>query len=96
MANTRAKLELEDPLHEKEIYASEISGIAMVQGNFIVTLTTVRYDEPIGGKATKARRIVTGRIVLTNAAASQLLQNLAKHWRSIQAAAAAAAGHKPN
>ena len=76
MANTRAKLELEDPLHEKEIYASEISGIAMVQGNFIVTLTTVRYDEPIGGKATKARRIVTGRIVLTNAAASQLLQNL--------------------
>ena len=76
MANTRAKPELEDPLHEKEIYASEISGIAMVQGNFIVTLATVRYDEPIGGKATKARRIVTGRIVLTNAAASQLLQNL--------------------
>jgi hypothetical protein len=96
MANTRAKLELEDPLHEKEIYASEISGIAMVQGNFIVTLTTVRYDEPIGGKATKARRIVTGRIVLTNAAASQLLQNLQSIGAQIQAAAAAAAGHKPN
>lgn len=96
MANTRAKLELEDPLHEKEIYASEISGIAMVQGNFIVTLTTVRYDEPIGGKATKARRIVTGRIVLTNAAASQLLQNLQRIGAQIQAAAAAAAGHKPN
>ena len=94
MANTRAKLE--DPLHEKEIYASEISGIAMVQGNFIVTLTTVRYDEPIGGKATKARRIVTGRIVLTNAAASQLLQNLQSIGAQIQAAAAAAAGHKPN
>ena len=96
MANTRAKLELEDPLHEKEIYASEISGIAMVQGNFIVTLTTVRYDEPIGGKATKARRIVTGRFVLTNAAASQLLQNLQSIGAQIQAAAAAAAGHKPN
>ena len=96
MANPRAKPELEDPLHEKEIYASEISGIAMVQGNFIVTLTTVRYDEPIGGKATKARRIVTGRIVLTNAAASQLLQNLQSIGAQIQAAAAAAAGHKPN
>ena len=96
MANTRAKLELEDPLHEKEIYASEISGIAMVQGNFIVTLTTVRYDEPIGGKATKARKIVTGRIVLTNAPASQLLQNLQSIGAQIQAAAAAAAGHKPN
>jgi hypothetical protein len=60
---------LEDPLHEKEIFASEVAGITMVHGR---------------------------RVVLTNVAASQLLQSLQNIAAQIQAAASIAAGHKPN
>jgi hypothetical protein len=96
MADTPAKPRLEDPLHEKEIFASEVVGIAMVQGTFVVTLAAVRFDEPAGSQTAKVRRIVTGRVVLTNVAANQLLTHLQNIAAQIEAAAAAAAGHKPN
>lgn len=95
MANV-PKPPLEDPLDEKEIFASEVVGIAMVHGNFVVTLAKARFEEPIGKQSAKFRRIVSGRLVLTNVAANQLLQNLQNIAAQIEAAAAAAAGHKPN
>ena len=68
---------LEDPLHEREIFASEIAGIAMVHGNFVVTLAqSFDLKNALGVQAGKVRRIVSGRLVLTNVAANQLLQNL--------------------
>ena len=96
MAETPAKPPLEDPLHEKEIFASEIVGIAVIHGNFVVTLANVRFNEPVGGQPPKIRRIVTGRIVLTNIGAGQLLHSLQQIGAQIEAAAAIAAGHKPN
>ncbi len=88
---------LEDPLHEREIFANEVAGIAMVHGNFIVTLAKLRFEEAAAGApAAKVRRIVSGRLVLTNVAANQLLQQLQNIAAQIEAAAAAAAGHKPN
>jgi hypothetical protein len=95
MANV-PKPPLEDPLEEKEIFASEVAGIVMVHGNFVVTLAKLRFEEPIGKQPAKVRRIVSGRLVLTNVAANQLLQNLQSIAAQIEAAAAAAAGHKPN
>jgi hypothetical protein len=96
MPDKPAKPQLEDPLHEREIFASEVVGVAMVQGTFVVTLATVRFAEAVGGQAAKVRRVVTGRVVLTNVAATQLLQNLQSIAAQIEAAAATAAGHKPN
>jgi hypothetical protein len=96
MVEMHAKPPLEDPLNEKEIFVSEVTGIAVVHGNFVVTLANVRFDEPIGSQPPKVRRIVSGRVVLTNVAASQLLQNLQQIAAQIEATAAAVAGHKPN
>jgi hypothetical protein len=96
MAIGPRKPPLEDPFHEKEIFASEVAGIAMVHGNFIVTLAKPLYEESTGTQPAKARRIVSGRVVLTNVAANQLLQSLQNIAAQIQAAALAAAGHKPN
>lgn len=96
MADAQTKPPLEDPLHEREIFANEVTGIAMVHGNFIVTLAKVRFEEAAAGQAAKVRRIVSGRLVLTNVAANQLLQQLQNIAAQIEAAAAAAAGHKPN
>jgi hypothetical protein len=96
MAETPAKPPLEDPLHEKEIFASEVVGIAVVHGNFVVTLANVRIDEPIGSQPPKMRRIVTARIVLTNIGAGQMLHSLQQIAAQIEAAAETAAGHKPN
>ncbi len=87
---------LEDPLHEREIFANEVAGIAMVHGNFIVTLAKLRFEEAAAGQAANIRRIVSGRLVLRNVAANQLLQQLQSIAAQIEAAAAAAAGHKPN
>ena len=67
---------LEDPLHEKAIFASEVAVIGMIHGNIAVTLAHVRFDEPVGNQTPKLRRIVTARLMLTNAAAGQLLQQL--------------------
>jgi hypothetical protein len=66
---------VEDPLHEKEIFASEIAGVGFVHGNVVVTLTSLRPDGSEGGQP-KLRSIVVGRLVLTSQAAGQLLQQL--------------------
>ena len=67
---------LEDPLHEKEIFASEVAVIGMIHGNIAVTLAHVRFDEPVRNQTPKVRRIVTARLMLTDVAAGQLLQQL--------------------
>jgi hypothetical protein len=90
--NDQTKIPLADPLHEKELFASEVVGIAAVHGNFVVTLASVRF----GDQRTKAQRIVTGRVVLTNVAAGQLLQNLQSIAAQIEAKASEARGRKPN
>jgi len=87
---------LEDPLHEREIFASEIAGVGAVHGNIAVTLATVRFDAPIGSETPKARRVITGRLILTNAATGQLIQSLQKLATQIQAATAPTAGKEPN
>src|ERR1019366_2633234 len=89
MTDIHAKPPLEDPLHEKEIFASEVVGVAVIHGNFVVTLANARFEEPIGTQPAKIRRIVTGRIVLTTVAANQLLQNLQSIAAQIEATALA-------
>jgi hypothetical protein len=86
MADIAAKPILEDPANEKEIFASEVGGIAMVHNNIVVTLANVRFEEAIGNKAARARRIVVGRIVLTNVAAGQLSQSLQRFAAQLEAA----------
>jgi hypothetical protein len=87
---------LEDPLNEKEIFADEVAGVGMRHHVVTITLANVRYTEPVGAEAVKARRVVTGRLVLTTVAAGQLLRQLQSLAAQIEAAAATAAGHKPN
>jgi hypothetical protein len=72
------KPRLEDPLNEREIFATEIAGVGAIHGNVIITVATTRFDEPIGEGAAKPRRVVAGRLILTSAAAGQLLQSLQK------------------
>ncbi len=60
---------LEDPLNERELFASEIASVGAVHGNITITLANTRFDEPIGANPAKAHRIVAGRIVLTGVAA---------------------------
>ena len=87
---------LEDPLNERELFASEIASVGAMHGNITITLANTRFDEPIGANPAKAHRIVAGRIVLTGVAASQLLEHLKRLAAQIEAIAAAAAGHKPH
>jgi hypothetical protein len=94
--NPQQKPPLEDPLHERELFASEVIGVGAIHGNVSVTLASVRFDEPIGKNPPQPHRVVTARLVLTNVAAGQLLQNLQRLAAQIEAIAAAAAGHKPN
>ena len=70
------KPQLEDPLHEREIFATEIVGLSAIHGNVVITLATARMDEAPGNAPPNTRRIVAGRLVLTNVAAAQLLQGL--------------------
>ena len=44
MANSPQQKVFEDPLHEKEIFASEVAGVAFVHGNVIVTLANARFE----------------------------------------------------
>jgi hypothetical protein len=85
---------LEDPMHEKELFASEVVGAALVHGNVVITLASVRFDEPTGNAPPKPRRVITSRIVLTSPAAGQLLNNLQQLASQIEAKAASA-GAKP-
>ena len=87
---------LEDPLHERELFANEVVGVAAIHGNITLTLANTRLDESIGTTPPKAHRVVAGRIVLTSIAANQLLVHLRQLAAQIEAIAAVAAGHKPN
>jgi hypothetical protein len=95
MVERQTKPPLEDPLHEREIFASEVASVGLVHGNIAVTLATMRFEPRNGGSA-EAHRVVTARLVLTGIAANQLLQNFRQPAAQIEAIAAAAAGHKPN
>ena len=53
---------LEDPLNERELFASEIVSVGAMHGNITITLANTRFDEPIGANPAKAHRIVAGRI----------------------------------
>jgi hypothetical protein len=80
---------LEDPLHEREIFASEVVSVGTVHGNIAVTLATVRFDEPSGDGAAKAHRVVAARLMLTGTAANQLLHHFRQLAAQIEAIAAA-------
>jgi len=85
--------QLEDPLHEKEVFASEVVGAALVHGNVVITLASVRFDEPAANTPPKPRRVIASRLVLTSPAAGQLLNNLQQLASQIEKAGAA--GAKP-
>jgi hypothetical protein len=87
---------LEDPRHEKEIFASEIAGVGFVHGNVVVTLANVRFGEAIEKETPRAHRVVAGRIVLTQVAANQLVQHIQRLAAQIEAAAKTAASQKPS
>jgi hypothetical protein len=91
-----AKTPLEDPGHEKELFVSEIAGIGAINGNFVVTLASIRFDEPIGALPPKAHRVVVGRLILTNVAAGQLAQGLQRIAAQIEAAGQPVAGQIKN
>ena len=80
---------LEDPLDEKEIFASEVCGVGLIHGNVAITLANIRFDESVGGEALKARRVVVGRFILTNPAAAQLLRSLQQVAAQLEAASKA-------
>jgi hypothetical protein len=97
MANVpRLRPPLEDPLNEREIFASEVVSVGGMRGNVAVTLANVRFDESGGSNPAKPRRVVVARLILTNAAASQLLQSLHRLVTKIEATAASAAGKPPH
>jgi hypothetical protein len=96
MADIPANPPLEDPLHEKEIFASEVASVGFVHGNVVVTLATVRAGEAIEKETSRARRVVTGRIVLTHVAANQLVQHIQRLAAQIEAAAKTAASQRPS
>jgi hypothetical protein len=96
MAEPLSKPPLQDPLHEKELFVSEIVGLGVVHNNFAVTLANVRFDEPIGTETPKPHRVVVGRLILTNVAAGQLLQGLQRLVTQIEAAAKTAPTHVKN
>ena len=70
---------LEDPLHEKEIFATEIAQMGMLHGNLVITLACVRSGDPIGNQPPKMHRVVVGRIV-----AGQRLHQGRAHHRKLQ------------
>ena len=87
---------LEDPLHEREIFATEVIGVGAIHGNVTITLGAIRFEEPVAGSQPKARRVVTARLILTNPAAGQLLKSLQGLVTQLEAAAAPPAAAGPN
>jgi hypothetical protein len=75
-----------DPQHEKELFVSEIAGVAVLHGNIVVNLATVRFDERVGGEKPKPRRVIVGRLVLTSPAAGQLMKHLQRLAMQAEAA----------
>jgi hypothetical protein len=94
MANF-SELLLEDPLHERELFASEVVGAALVHGNVALTFANIRIEEPVGKNPPKAHRVVSARLVLTSVAAGQLLQHLRRLAAQVEEVAATAI-EKPN
>jgi hypothetical protein len=82
---------LEDPLHEKEIFANEVVSIGSIHGNVAITLATTRFDEQVGSNQPKAQRVIAARLILSNPAANQLLQSF-QRLAAQSAAAQSAAG----
>jgi len=78
---------LEDPNNEKEIFASEVVSVGVLHGNIMITLANVRVGEILEGQQPKTRRVVCGRIVLTNSAVGQLMNSLQRLSAQIGAAA---------
>ena len=76
MADIPTKPPLDDPLHEKELFATEVVGAVVVHGVVVITLANIRLEEPIADTPPKMRRVVTSRIALTGVAAKQLLESL--------------------
>ncbi len=48
---------LEDPSNEREVFATEVVGVASIHGNVTVTLANVRFDETTADSP-KLRRVV--------------------------------------
>jgi hypothetical protein len=96
MADIPANPPLEDPLHEKEIFASEVANVGFVHGNVVVTLANVRIVEAIEKETPRAHRVVAGRIVLTQVAANQLVQDIQRLAAQVEAAGRQAAAQKPS
>jgi hypothetical protein len=96
MMDHQAKPPLEDPLHEREIFASEFVSVGACSRQHSSYACNVRFEEPSGGGSAKAHRVVAARLMLTGNAANQLLQHFRQLAAQIEAIAAAAAGHKPN
>ena len=93
--NQPPKPQLEDPLQEREIFASEVTGVGSVHGNVAITLASVRFGDAAGNETPKARRVVTARLILTNPAAGQLLQSLQRLAAQIEAATKSAPEKNP-
>jgi hypothetical protein len=87
---------LVDPLHEKEIFASEIADVGFVHGNIAILLANLRFEEPAGNEQPKANRIVVGRIVLTNPAANQLMVRLQNLAQQLEVAGRPPASQRPS
>src|SRR3979411_909440 len=56
-------------MHEKELFASEVVGAALVHGNVVITLASVRFDEPAPNAPPNPRRGITSRTSPTSPAA---------------------------
>lgn len=87
MTDLPPKPQLEDPLHEKEIFSNDVVGVGMMHGNLVVTLANIRFDESSGTESAKMRRVVSARLVLSNNAGDQLLRNLQNYFTQMQAMA---------
>jgi len=87
---------LEDPLHEREIYVTEVVGIGNMQGNVGITLACLRIDESADNNPPRMRRIVAARLVLTPVAVNQLFSSLQKLAVASQPTAPQATAEQPN
>ena len=42
--SSSVKPPLEDPLNEREIFASEVTGVGIIHGNVGITLANIRFE----------------------------------------------------
>ena len=54
-----------------------------------INLATVRFDERVGGEKPTPKRVIVGRLVLTNPAAGQLMKHLQRLAMQAETATAA-------